>query len=79
MPRKGHLVKREVMPDAIYGSKVVTKLINFIEKIENSLIKISLNVNQPVFLSVATFFTSLTFLSENPEYLRELLHYLFYH
>ena len=28
MPRKGHLVKREVMPDAIYGSKVVTKLIN---------------------------------------------------
>ena len=28
MPRKGHLVKREVMPDPIYGSKVVTKLIN---------------------------------------------------
>ena len=28
MPRKGHLVKREVMPDATYGSKVVTKLIN---------------------------------------------------
>ena len=28
MPRKGHLVKREIMPDAIYGSKVVTKLIN---------------------------------------------------
>jgi len=28
VPRKGHLVKREVMPDAIYGSKVVTKLIN---------------------------------------------------
>ena len=28
MPRKGHLVKREIMPDPIYGSKVVTKLIN---------------------------------------------------
>ena len=28
MPRKGHLVKREVMLDPIYGSKVVTKLIN---------------------------------------------------
>ena len=28
MPRKGHLVKREVMPDPIYGSKVVAKLIN---------------------------------------------------
>ena len=28
MPRKGHLVKREVMPDPVYGSKVVTKLIN---------------------------------------------------
>ncbi|MDD2628245.1 MAG: 30S ribosomal protein S7 [Clostridia bacterium] len=28
MPRKGHLVKREIMPDAVYGSKVVTKLIN---------------------------------------------------
>ncbi len=28
MPRKGHLVKREIMADAVYGSKVVTKLIN---------------------------------------------------
>ena len=28
MPRKGHLVKREVMPDPVYNSKVVTKLIN---------------------------------------------------
>jgi len=28
VPRKGHLVKREVMPDPVYGSKVVTKLIN---------------------------------------------------
>ena len=28
MPRKGHVIRREVMPDARYGSKVVTKLIN---------------------------------------------------
>jgi len=28
VPRKGHLVKREIMADAVYGSKVVTKLIN---------------------------------------------------
>jgi small subunit ribosomal protein S7 len=28
MPRKGHIPKREVLPDPIYGSKVVTKLIN---------------------------------------------------
>ena len=28
MPRKGHIVKREVMPDPMYKSKVVTKLIN---------------------------------------------------
>ena len=28
MPRKGHVTRREVMPDARYGSKVVTKLIN---------------------------------------------------
>ena len=28
MPRKGHLSKREVLPDPLYGSKVVTKLIN---------------------------------------------------
>lgn len=28
MPRKGHLVKREVVKDPIYGSQVVTKLIN---------------------------------------------------
>lgn len=28
MPRKGHLVKREIMPDPVYGSTVVTKLIN---------------------------------------------------
>ena len=28
MPRKGHIAKREVMPDPIYNSTVVTKLIN---------------------------------------------------
>ena len=28
MPRKGHVPKREVMPDPIYNDKVVTKLIN---------------------------------------------------
>jgi len=28
VPRKGHLSKREVLPDPLYGSKVVTKLIN---------------------------------------------------
>ena len=28
MPRKGHVPKREVMPDPIYQDKVITKLIN---------------------------------------------------
>ena len=28
MPRKGHIAKREVLPDPVYGSKVVTKFIN---------------------------------------------------
>ena len=28
MPRKGHVAKRDVMPDPMYGEKVVTKLIN---------------------------------------------------
>ena len=28
MPRKGYIAKREVLPDPIYNSKVVTKLIN---------------------------------------------------
>lgn len=28
MPRKGHIVKRDVLPDPMYNSKVVTKLIN---------------------------------------------------
>ena len=30
MPRKGHVSKREVLPDPLYGSKTVTKLINSI-------------------------------------------------
>ncbi|MDR1689858.1 MAG: 30S ribosomal protein S7 [Clostridiales bacterium] len=28
MPRKGHVPKRDVLPDPIYNSKIVTKLIN---------------------------------------------------
>jgi small subunit ribosomal protein S7 len=30
VPRKGHVSKREVLPDPLYNSKVVTKLINVI-------------------------------------------------
>lgn len=30
MPRKGHVSKREVLPDPLYGNKTVTKLINAI-------------------------------------------------
>lgn len=30
MPRKGHIAKRDVLPDPIYNSKVVAKLINSI-------------------------------------------------
>lgn len=30
MPRRGHIPKRDVLPDPIYNSKVVTKLINAI-------------------------------------------------
>lgn len=30
MPRKGHVQKREVLPDPLYSSKVVTKLVNAI-------------------------------------------------
>ena len=28
MPRKGHVPRRNVLPDPLYGSKIVTKLIN---------------------------------------------------
>ena len=30
MPRKGHIAKRDVLPDPMYNSKVLTKLINSI-------------------------------------------------
>ena len=30
VPRKGHIAKRDVLPDPLYNSKVVTKLINSI-------------------------------------------------
>ncbi|MBN3490867.1 30S ribosomal protein S7 [Acholeplasma equirhinis] len=30
MPRKGHVVKRDVLPDPIYNSKLITKVINSI-------------------------------------------------
>ena len=30
MPRKGHVVKRDVLPDPLYNSKIVTKLINVV-------------------------------------------------
>jgi len=30
MPRKGHIAKRDVLPDPIYGSKLVTRTINAI-------------------------------------------------
>lgn len=30
MPRKGHIAKRDVLPDPVYNSKVVTKFINSI-------------------------------------------------
>ncbi|AEV67366.1 30S ribosomal protein S7 [Acetivibrio clariflavus] len=32
MPRKGHVIRRDVLPDPIYNDKVVTKLINNIMK-----------------------------------------------
>jgi small subunit ribosomal protein S7 len=28
VPRKGHILKRDVLPDPIYNDKVVTKLVN---------------------------------------------------
>ena len=30
MPRKGYIAKREVLPDPIYGSKILTRLVNTI-------------------------------------------------
>ena len=29
MPRKGHIAKRDVLPDPIYNSKLVTRLIPY--------------------------------------------------
>ncbi|MBQ3573046.1 MAG: 30S ribosomal protein S7, partial [Clostridia bacterium] len=28
MPRRGHIARRDVLPDPLYNSKVVTRLIN---------------------------------------------------
>ncbi|HPA55297.1 MAG TPA: 30S ribosomal protein S7, partial [Bacillota bacterium] len=28
MPRRGHISKRDVLPDPLYNDKIVTKLIN---------------------------------------------------
>ena len=45
MPRKGHVAKRDVLADPIYGSKVVTKLINNImldgKKVGGVILKIN--------------------------------------
>lgn len=30
MPRKGHIVKRDVLPDPIYNSKLITRIVNTI-------------------------------------------------
>ena len=30
MPRKGYVAKRDVLPDPIYNSKLVTKVINML-------------------------------------------------
>ena len=32
MPRKGHIAKRDVLPDPVYNSKVITKFVNSIMK-----------------------------------------------
>ena len=32
MPRKGNVPKREILPDPMYASKVVTKLINKVKE-----------------------------------------------
>ena len=44
MPRKGNVPKREILPDPMYGSKVVTKLINNLidsNKIKNNYYKLN--------------------------------------
>ena len=32
MPRKGHIAKRDVLPDPIYNSKVVTRAMSYRKK-----------------------------------------------
>ena len=34
VPRRGNVPKREILPDPIYGSVLVTKLVNSIMKVE---------------------------------------------
>ena len=57
MPRKGHIAKRDVLPDPMYDSKLVTKLINNIIKkkkkgtaqniLYNAFKKVEETVNKP--------------------------------
>lgn len=57
MPRKGHIPKRDVLPDPIYHSKLVTKLINNIMKdgkkgtaqqiLYNAFKRVEENTNKP--------------------------------
>ena len=41
MPRRGNVPKRDVLPDPIYGNKVLTKLINQV-----MFLKLTLKKNQ---------------------------------
>lgn len=57
MPRKGHIAKRDVLPDPMYNSKLVTKLINSIMKdgqkgtaqriLYNAFIRVETMTNRP--------------------------------
>ena len=55
MPRKGYIAKREVLPDPIYNSKVVTKLINNVmldgKKTVNGLVQIKPSIPPKVLIS----------------------------
>ena len=44
MPRKGAVAKREVLPDPIYNSKLVTRLI---KRVSNLQLKIGYTLDQP--------------------------------
>ena len=37
MPRKGHIVKRDVLPDPIYNSKLITRIVNTIKMVKKEL------------------------------------------